>query len=84
MISMSLTRRRAIAKRLRELRGDRSENAWADYLGVAQQNVNRWLYRDDPTVPGAESLMVIAKKHHVSIDWILTGYGAGRSNRQRA
>ncbi|MFQ5697324.1 MAG: helix-turn-helix domain-containing protein [Myxococcota bacterium] len=67
-----------IPRRLAQLRGERSQRAWARELGVFQQNVNRY---ENGTTPHTDFLITVAMHENVSLDWLLLGRGRGRSRR---
>ena len=64
--------KRRIPERLAQVRGDRSQRAFAKELGVFQQNINRY---ENGTVPHAQFLISLALKEGVSLDWLLLGRG---------
>ncbi len=64
--------KRQIPKRLAEVRGERSQRAFAKELGVFQQNVNRY---ENGTTPHADFLITLALMENVSLDWLLLGKG---------
>jgi transcriptional regulator with XRE-family HTH domain len=68
--------KRQIALRLAEVRGSRSQRAFARDLDVFQQNVNRY---ENGTTPHADFLIALALQENVSLDWLLLG----RGRRQR-
>ena len=65
--------KRGIARRLAEVRGNRSQRSFARGLGVFQQNVNRY---ENGTTPHADFLITLALKENVSLDWLLLGRGS--------
>jgi len=65
--------KRGIARRLAEVRGSRSQRAFARELGVFQQNVNRY---ESGTTPHADFLITLALREDVSLDWLLLGRGS--------
>jgi len=67
--------KRAIASRLEQVRGERSQRSFARDLGVFQQNVNRY---ESGTTPHADFLITLAIREHVSLDWLLLGKGRPR------
>ena len=67
--------RRKMTARLSQIRGDRSQRAFAGDLGVFQQNVNRY---ERGTSPHANFLITLALKENVSLDWLLLGRGKPR------
>jgi transcriptional regulator with XRE-family HTH domain len=70
--------KRQIAKRLAQIRGERSQRSFARELGVFQQNVNRY---ESGTTPHADFLITLALKENVSLDWLLLGRGRSRLGR---
>lgn len=64
------------AARLRELRGDVSQAAFARKIGVSQQNLNR--YEAGLVIPRGHILRIIATQCGVSIDWLLGNKGLDR------
>jgi transcriptional regulator with XRE-family HTH domain len=64
--------KRGIARRLAEIRGNRSQRSFARELGVFQQNVNRY---ENGTTPHADFLITLALRENVSLDWLLLGRG---------
>jgi len=69
--------KKQVAQRLSEVRGERSQRAFARQLGVFQQNVNRY---ESGTTPHADFLITLALQENVSLDWLLLG--RGRSGRK--
>lgn len=67
--------KKGLPKRLAQVRGDRSQRAFASELGVFQQNVNRY---ENGTTPHADFLITLAVKERVSLDWLLLGKGQMR------
>ena len=67
--------KRQIARRLAQIRGDRSQRSFARELGVFQQNVNRY---ENGTTPHADFLITLAAQENVSLDWLLLGKGSPR------
>jgi transcriptional regulator with XRE-family HTH domain len=65
--------KRGIARRLAEVRGNRSQRSFARELGVFQQNVNRY---ENGTTPHADFLITLALKEEISLDWLLLGRGS--------
>jgi transcriptional regulator with XRE-family HTH domain len=64
--------KRRVSTRLAQIRGDRSQRAFARELGVFQQNVNRY---ENGTTPHADFLITLALQENVSLDWLLLGRG---------
>lgn len=67
-----------IPRRLAQLRGGRSQRAWARELGVFQQNVNRY---ENGTTPHTDFLITVAMHENISLDWLLLGRGRSRGPR---
>jgi transcriptional regulator with XRE-family HTH domain len=67
--------KRQISSRLAQIRGERSQRAFARDLGVFQQNVNRY---ENGTTPHADFLITVALQENVSLDWLLLGKGRPR------
>lgn len=65
--------KRGIARRLAEVRGNRSQRSFARELGVFQQNVNRY---ENGTTPHADFLITLALREEISLDWLLLGRGS--------
>ena len=62
-----------IPARLREVRGERSQRAFAIEMGVFQQNVNRY---EQGTHPQFEFLLRLVEMEGVDLHWLLTGDGS--------
>ena len=58
-----------LSDRLRELRGDVSQNEFARKIGVKQQSYNLW--EAGKTDPSSSSLRLIATICNVTSDWLL-------------
>ena len=67
--------KRQIPSRLAQVRGKRSQRAFARDLGVFQQNVNRY---ESGTTPHADFLITLALQEGISLDWLLLGRGRAR------
>ena len=67
--------KRQIPSRLAQVRGKRSQRAFARDLGVFQQNVNRY---ESGTTPRADFLITLALQEGISLDWLLLGRGRAR------
>ncbi len=67
--------KKQIPARLAQIRGDRSQRAFARDLGVFQQNVNRY---ENGTTPHADFLVTLALQENISLDWLLLGRGRPR------
>ena len=73
MASRKLERLKAgMSDRIAKIRGDRSQRAFAQDLGVYQQNVNRYEHGQTPHV---DFLIRLALDEKVSLDWLLLGKG---------
>lgn len=68
--------KKGLAKRLTEVRGDRSQRQFARELGVFQQNINRY---ESGTTPHSDFLIMLALKEGLSLDWLVLGKGRPRS-----
>ena len=68
--------KKGLARRLEEVRGDRSQRQFARELGVFQQNVNRY---ESGTTPHTAFLIMLALKEGISLDWLVLGKGKARS-----
>ena len=55
--------------RLRELRGKKSQAAFAEFIGTSRANIG--FYENGDRVPDAVTLVKIAQKCNVSADWLL-------------
>lgn len=64
--------KRKLPTRIAEVRGDRSQRAFARDLGVSQQNISHY---ERGTTPHPNFLMILALKEKISIDWLLLGKG---------
>jgi len=62
-----------LGDRLRQVRGDLSQVAFAERLGVDKNSVGR--YERDERQPDADYLRRIHLEFVVSVDWLLTGEG---------
>ncbi len=69
--------RKGFVKRLKLVRGNRSQAKFARDLNVFQQNINRY---ESGTLPHVDFLYTLAHAEGVSVDWLLLGRG-GRSLR---
>ncbi|MDP3938735.1 MAG: helix-turn-helix transcriptional regulator [Deltaproteobacteria bacterium] len=69
--------RKGFVKRLRIVRGNRSQAQFARDLDVFQQNINRY---EHGTLPHVDFLIALARAENVSVDWLLMGRGS-RSGR---
>ena len=64
--------RKGFVKRLRAVRGNRSQAQFARDLNVFQQNINRY---EHGTLPHVDFLITLAQAENVSVDWLLLGRG---------
>ncbi len=65
----------AVGERIRAVRGKRTQTEFAKAIGVKKQNyISRY---ERGRIPAPDLLVQIAKTGRVSIDWLLTGKGAG-------
>ena len=60
-----------LQERLRKLRGNLSQAAFAKSCGITQQSYTR--YESGQNIPGTTALSKIAQHANVSIQWLLTG-----------
>ena len=63
-------------KRLKEVRGNRSQVIFGNGVGIFQQNISR--YETGVAVPCIESVIQIVLKENISADWLLLGEGDKR------
>jgi transcriptional regulator with XRE-family HTH domain len=70
--------KRQVSTRLAQVRGGRSQRAFARELGVFQQNVNRY---ENGTTPHADFLITLALSENVSLDWLLLGRGRSSARK---
>jgi len=64
-----------MGERLRLVRGDSSQKAFAEALGVHENSVANAERRDSAT---QDYLLRIAEIHNINLHWLLTGHGAMR------
>ena len=62
-----------LGKRIRVVRGRRSQNVFANFLGISKGALVN--YEHDRSSPNAEILMTICLLEHIEIKWLLTGEG---------
>lgn len=72
-MAISKAKRKAISTRIRQLRGDTTQVAFAAEIGTTQQNLSR--YEKGLVLPSTEGLFAMAASKKVSIDWLLFGKG---------
>ena len=65
-----------IPKRLKQVRGRRSQRAFAAEIGVKQQNYSQW--ERGANVPSLPGLAAVARHECVSLDWLVFGKGQMR------
>ncbi len=63
----------AIGQRIRELRGDVSQDDFGPWLGISQSQLSKIELGKLP--PSIEVLLQLRKRFNRPIDWILTGEG---------
>lgn len=62
-----------LGKRIRSVRGSRSQNVFANFLGISKGALVN--YEHDRSSPNAKILMTICVLEHIEIKWLLTGEG---------
>ena len=62
-----------LGKRIRAVRGSRSQNVFANFLGISKGALVN--YEHDRSSPNAKILMTICVLEHIEIKWLLTGEG---------
>jgi transcriptional regulator with XRE-family HTH domain len=65
--------RKELGKRIREARGSRTQQNFAEALGIKYQQISA--YERSLIMPGADLIADIAEVLNVSLDWLLTGEG---------
>lgn len=68
-----------LGKRIRAVRGSRSQNVFANFLGISKGALVN--YEHDRSSPNAKILMTICLLEHIEIKWLLTGEGAKYQER---
>jgi len=63
----------AVGERVRGVRGSRSQQEFADHLGVSVSSVRR--YESGERLPDAEFFLAVLLREGVGADWLLTGQG---------
>ncbi|WP_165066638.1 helix-turn-helix transcriptional regulator [Desulfovibrio sp. ZJ200] len=63
-----------LGKRIRAVRGSRSQNVFAHFLGISKGTLVS--YEHDKSSPNAKILMTICVLERIEIKWLLTGEGA--------
>jgi|GEM_PF-1123856 len=66
----------AVGERIGQVRGARSQERFADDLGVSVSSVRR--YEGGVRLPDTEFLILLREREGVSADWLLTGAGSRR------
>jgi transcriptional regulator with XRE-family HTH domain len=72
--------RKGFPRRLAQLRGTESQRAFAQRIGVFQQNVNR--YESGKASPAFDFLVHLAHVENVNLNWLV--FGSGRMRRNTA
>ena len=62
-----------LGKRIRVVRGRRSQTVFANFLGISKGALAN--YEHDRSSPNAKTLMTICLLEHIEIKWLLTGEG---------
>ena len=65
--------KKAIGRRIKEIRGNRTQHEYASQLGVKQGYITKY---EHGTLPEANTLKKIADTDNISIDWIIAESGA--------
>ena len=63
--------KKVFSTRLMGLRGPKTKQQFASYLGIAQNTYLRYEDMNDKTLPKIDVLAQIAKQCNVSTDWLL-------------
>lgn len=71
-MGMTAASSRRIAKRIKEVRGDRSQRQFAKQIGVKPQNISRY---EMGLLPHIAFLFVIHAMEGISANWLLFGKG---------
>jgi|UniRef100_A0A7C3LQS7 transcriptional regulator with XRE-family HTH domain len=61
----------ALGARIRTLRGNMSQTAFAELLGISQEDISR--YESGQRVPSVAFLVRLSGIHKVSLDWLVMG-----------
>lgn len=65
---------KALPRKLARIRGEEySQRAWAQRIGVSQQNVNRW---ENSTIPDIHAMILLAVDENINLNWLLAGKGS--------
>lgn len=72
-LARQVTRKKdGMARRIAQVRGDRSQRQFARDLDVFQQNVNRY---ESGTTPHASFFIRVALREKVNLNWLILGTG---------
>jgi transcriptional regulator with XRE-family HTH domain len=63
----------AVAKRLRQLRGKRTQTAFGEVAGIPKQHVSR--YESGRVLPSSLTLIHLAERMKLNLNWLLLGIG---------
>ncbi len=63
----------ALATNIRDVRGELTQAAFADRLGVSKMTIQRW--EAGSRLPCADDLLKIQEEFNININWLLTGNG---------
>lgn len=77
---MKLVSRKNVSKRIRSLRGSRSQDQVEKVWRIDRVYISRY---EHGAIPDPENLVKIARAEKVSVDWLLTGqdYSAGSGEK---
>ena len=65
----------ALGARIRHLRGNMSQTAFAELLGIRQEEISR--FESGARVPSVELLVRLSGIHKVTLDWLVMGGSSG-------
>jgi transcriptional regulator with XRE-family HTH domain len=65
----------ALGARIRHLRGSMSQTAFAELLGIRQEEISR--FESGLRVPSVEFLVRLSGIHKVTLDWLVMGTTSG-------
>lgn len=65
-----------IARRIEEVRGDRSQREFAKDLGISHQLIAN--YEAGKHLPSFEVIQILTAKERVNLNWLATGEGTMR------
>ena len=68
-----------VAKRIKKVRGGRSQAEFAYEIDVFQQNISR---NEQGTTPHLDFIILLSIKEKISIEWLLFGSGDMRRSRR--